>query len=198
MQKVKFRAWSKQYKKLVYFDFSDIVDERVIFGNDHTLNVMENEVEQFTGLTDKNGVEIYSGDVVKFWICYETSQTHTGDNIPGGSYTEPDEPQLIEIKGQVYYNEDICGFDWSLIGERPYQMDNAFQWLTQQRQIPIIGRDEYQSEEIKYIIGWENISDKEYIELLNDYGFDSEEDLMSKINTIEVIGNIHQDKHLLD
>jgi hypothetical protein len=65
MEKVKFRAWSKQYKKLVYFDFSDIVDERVIFGNDHTLNVMENEVERFTGLTDKNGVEAYDQDIYK-------------------------------------------------------------------------------------------------------------------------------------
>ena len=58
MREIKFRVWSKKYPCMWYYpDFSlnRILDEK----NDWEI------LMQYTGLKDKNGKEIYEGDIVK-------------------------------------------------------------------------------------------------------------------------------------
>lgn len=60
MREIKFRAWDKKDMKMVFDEswswFSDVYMPEVD-GINHFLM-------QFTGLTDKNGKEIYEGDIV--------------------------------------------------------------------------------------------------------------------------------------
>lgn len=68
MRKIKFRAWVPDEGMLEDIttwtdDFTDLLNETVAYHQDHDVILM-----QFTGLLDKNGEEIYEGDILAFGI----------------------------------------------------------------------------------------------------------------------------------
>ena len=62
MREIKFRAWDNEEKNFIYFDAL----EGLLSECDETYRRRcVGQLEQFTGLHDKNGKEIYEGDLLK-------------------------------------------------------------------------------------------------------------------------------------
>ena len=69
MRDIKFRAWFKEWKIMLYDADGEHCNPSITLKGD-LIGMQTNqnvEIMQFTGLHDKNGKEIYEGDIIK-WV----------------------------------------------------------------------------------------------------------------------------------
>jgi hypothetical protein len=100
-RKIKFRFWSPAGKAFVQdYKYNGLVDE--LF-DENGQNILV--PQQFIGLIDKNGKEIYEGDLINFSCNYTVE---LGDR------------DIVEYKNcEVYYDEELAGF---FFGKDGHQM----------------------------------------------------------------------------
>jgi uncharacterized phage protein (TIGR01671 family) len=125
MREIKFRAWDMQCKKMskvnmILFNTNEIdIDEN--FGEPKSIEHFE--LMQYTGLKDKNGVDIYEGDILQFEtggiikttiVSFERG-SFVVKNSQGKFLTESvdhilelNEEVYLEIIGNIHENKELC------------------------------------------------------------------------------------------
>ena len=123
MREIKFRAWLKEERKMVNVETLFIGINRLCFGNSKTEDLFfrdfeEVELMQYTGLKDKNGKEIYEGDILffrdenmKYVVVWQDTAFMT-KSIEIRKYSEKmcwlDDTEICcEIVGNIYENKKL-------------------------------------------------------------------------------------------
>ena len=119
MREIKFRAWNK--------DTGSWYEDYLIWPSGKLTTSFALELMQYTGLKDKNGVEIYEGDILKFIDMFDIPEHNkiiapvvwheptlrlipqdTEENTRGGHYIHHwDSISDIEVIGNIYENKEL-------------------------------------------------------------------------------------------
>ena len=123
MREIKFRIWNKEFKKFIDSRQGKAHIGLDLNGNVYNLQDGEGgkeryELQQFTGLKDKNGKEIYEGDILRRKV-YEDAEYSTGfvDWRYGGFCLQEIKMAQLQINDDYkyqdeFYMQDGINFSW--------------------------------------------------------------------------------------
>ena len=120
MTKIKFRAWDEKEKKMYEVD-SIYFPLGITSGKDLTvfrrgsydwLSIDDVTLMQSTGLRDKNGTEIYEGDIVEgenyLFPCFDNRRVEiTWQKESGGFEMNSFNLKDIEVIGNIHENSEL-------------------------------------------------------------------------------------------
>lgn len=119
MREIEFRAWLKKDKKMVEVKSLHFGTKKIMYGYSESSHCYGNvtckfddcELMQFTGLTDKNGKQIFEGDIVTFEDggCYPSEDevyTNVGVVVYGGYMFTITNRETVEMGDLVDCSED--------------------------------------------------------------------------------------------
>lgn len=117
MREIKFRVWEENIKQMFY-NAGIVNDELYLMldgiGFDVVGDYREFKLMQFTGLKDKNGKEIYEGDIVRhatdegiYKVIFEDGGFYVKNLFEYDFQTINEYP--LEVIGNIYENPELLG-----------------------------------------------------------------------------------------
>jgi uncharacterized phage protein (TIGR01671 family) len=120
-REIKFRAWDIKHKKFIDLNGFEVAFKNClnvgsitqIFEQGKLISFNPDEIDllQFTGLKDKNGKEIYEGDIIKWeWVSenIELVEFRDGAFCPfGWNHNAFQNLNLIEVIGNIYESPNL-------------------------------------------------------------------------------------------
>ena len=107
MREIKYRAWDKDNNCMIN-NWYEITEEKFAKGRflGRQKQTLATEVMQYTGLKDKNGKEIYEGDIVTSHFLQRNVEIHfeKGKFLPQPVMASENE---FEVLGNIYKNPEL-------------------------------------------------------------------------------------------
>lgn len=120
MRELKFRVWSEEDKEYrTDLNVFRLHGGKIVCTSPmYSLEGDRFDVEQYTGLKDKNGKEIYEGDVVEYMTCYYGNEKRHRKVVEWGEWDSDDfgEPhnlgyfnlsECMEVIGNIHENPEL-------------------------------------------------------------------------------------------
>lgn len=116
MREIKFRVWDKLNKEMNNIESINFQERRVYKNDVSYLNFNNTELMQCTGLKDKNGKEIYEGDILfesfreeYLKVVFENGSFRA--EADGYSLDLEDYDDICEVVGNIYENPELMEED---------------------------------------------------------------------------------------
>ena len=112
---IKFRAWHEKLERMIFAGFSIGVGGGTLWKDESGKSWGDLELLQYTGLKDKNGKEIYEGDIVRLdhWspkeyiVEFNRGAFCFKHNKDDASYNDCKYLEKCEVIGNIHENPEL-------------------------------------------------------------------------------------------